>query len=135
MTRPVLPVAVVIVGAFLGLAAVAAIAAGAAVPAAVFAALAVAHLVVAIGLGRASLPITLAGGVLGISELALLGIGAWFIGGIEAGIGVDLGAAWFAPLNGYATIAVAVLIASVALGLVRAAIRSGRAAAAVAIAI
>jgi hypothetical protein len=118
------------VGVFLLAGAVLAIAERAAVPAAVFAAAGLVHVALAAGLARGSAGAAIAGAAVGLADLALVGVGMAFIVGIETGIGVDLADRWFAPLNGYATIAVAVGIAIVAVSLVRAGIDAVRTAAA-----
>jgi hypothetical protein len=136
MAHRALPVAVAGIGLFLALGAGLAVVAGATLPAVVFGAFAVVHLLVAGGLARGSVAVAAVGGLLGLLELALVGAGVWFIAGIELGLGrVDFGAQWFAPLNGYATIAVAAAITAVDLALVRRAIQGLRGTAAVATAI
>ena len=135
MAHRALPAAVAGLGVFLALGAGLAVVAGAPVPAAVFGAAAVLHLIVTAGLARGSVAAAVLGGLLGLLELALVGFGVWFIAGIELGLGhVDFGAQWFAPLNGYATIAAAAVITIVDLALVRRAILAIRATAAVAVA-
>jgi hypothetical protein len=74
---------------------------------------------VAVGLDRRSTAAALAGGALALVEIAAVAFGLWFILGIELGIGLDLGAAWFAPLNGYTTIAAAAFIVVVDVALLR----------------
>lgn len=120
MQSPVRSVAAAGVGSFLLAAAALAALERAPAPAVVFAVAGVLHVVVGVGLAAGSRPISIVGGLLGLADLALVGAGMTFILGIELGIGVDLDARWFAPLNGYATIAVAVAIASIALALVAA---------------
>jgi hypothetical protein len=124
MPRIRLTAAVAGVGLLLAAAAALALAAGALQPAAVFGALAVAHVLVALG-ARRSIAVAALGGLVGLLEIALVAVGFVFILGVELGIGrVDLGDAWFAPLNGYAVIAVATAIVVVALGLVAQAARA-----------
>ena len=134
MAHRALPAAVAGLGLFLALGAALALVAGAAVPASVFGALAVLHLVVPAGLAHESVAAATLGGLLGLLELALVGFGVWFIAGIQLGLGrVDFGAQWFAPLNGYATVVVAAVITVVDLALVRRAIHVIRGTAAVAV--
>jgi hypothetical protein len=123
-----LPAAVAGLGLFLAAAALLAVVERAFVPSAVFAAAAAAHLGIAAGLvrGRPTVFVAAAGVALGLIDLVLVAAGMAFIVGIESAIGVDLGALWFAPLNGYATIAVAGAIAAVALSLVAAGVTALR---------
>lgn len=121
-----LPAAVAGLGLFLVAATVAAVAARAFTPAAVFGMLALVHLGVAAGLAGGSRSAAIVGAAAGALDLALVAIGMAFIVGIETGIGVDLGALWFAPLNGYATIAVSVAIGAVALAMVGRGVRTAR---------
>ncbi len=118
MINRLVPAVATAVGLFLLVAAVAAAVAHASVPAVAFGALGLVHLAVAFGVGAGSRLAVAAGVVVGAINLALLGFGIWFIAGIETGIGVDLGAAWFAPLNGYATIVVAALLGAASFVLV-----------------
>jgi hypothetical protein len=99
------------------------------VPAAVFGAAGLIHLGLAAGLARGSGPAAIIGAVVGVADLALVAAGLAFVVGIETGIGVDLADPWFAPLNGYATIVVALAIAAVAVSLVSAGVEIVRAAA------
>ncbi len=120
MRSRLLPAAVAALGIFLAAAAALAAVEAAVVPAAVFALPAAAHLGIAAHLvrGGSSVLVGVAGVAVGLVDLALVVAGMWFILGIETGIGLDLGVPWFAPLNGYATIAVAGAIGAVALALV-----------------
>jgi hypothetical protein len=120
MRSRLLPAAVAALGSFLAAAAVLAAVDAALVPAAVFAVAAAAHLGIAARLvsGGPSVLVAVAGVAVGLIDLALVVAGMSFIVGIETGIGLDLGVLWFAPLNGYATIAVAGAIGAAALALV-----------------
>jgi hypothetical protein len=79
-------------------------------PAIVFGALGLAHLAVAVGNPSRSRLAAWLGILIGVITIGLVSVGLIFIAGVEAGIGIDLNVAWFAPLNGYATIAVAIAI-------------------------
>jgi hypothetical protein len=118
MPSPVRALAAAGLGSFLLAAAALATSERATAPAAVFAVLGALHVAAGVGLAAGSRPLAVLGAVVGLADLALVGAGMAFILGIEAGIGFDLGVRWFAPLNGYATIAAAAVIATVALGLV-----------------
>ena len=126
MTLRLVPAAASAVGLFLVIAAAAAFTQRAPQPALVFGALGIAHLAVAIGVAARSRLATAFGVGLGAITGLLVAAGLWFIAGIEAGIGVDLGVAWFAPLNGYATIAVAAALIAASLVLVVGGIRGAR---------
>jgi hypothetical protein len=122
MPKLTLSAAVGGVGIFLAAAALVAAVNRAPLPAAVFGGLALAHVLVAVR-GRESRLVAICGGLLGLAEIALVAIGLWFIVGIELGLGrVDLGDAWFAPLNGYGALAVAAAIVGIAAGMVRQAV-------------
>jgi hypothetical protein len=126
-THP-LPFLVAAVGVFLVAGAVLAVAAGATVAALSFASAGALHLAAAGGAAVRSRRAIVAGGFLGLADLALIALGVWFILGIQIGLGaVDLGVAWFAPLNGYGTVAVAGAIAVVAGAMVAAGVREARA--------
>lgn len=130
MIRRFVSPAAAALGVFLLAAAAVAVVDKAVLPGAAFAAFGLLHLAVAAGIARGSRPAAVVGAVVGLVNLALVGVGIWFIAGIESAIGVDLNALWFAPLNGYATIGVAAAIAIVSLAMVAAAFpvrRSGRA--------
>jgi len=119
MSSRLLPVAVLAVGIGLAVLAAVALFERAFVAGGVIGAVAAVHLVVAVGLDRRSTAAALAGGALALVEIAAVAFGLWFILGIELGIGLDLGAAWFAPLNGYTTIAAAAFIVLVDVALLR----------------
>ena len=112
-----LPAAAAGLGLFLAAAAGLALVERASTPAAVFGGAAAAHLAIAAGLAARSRAAAVAGAAVGLLDLALVVVGMAFIVGIEAGIGIDLNDRWFAPLNGYATIAVAAVIGAIAVGL------------------
>jgi hypothetical protein len=133
MSSRLLPVAVLVVGIGLAILAAAALFERAFVAGGVIGVVAAVHLVIAAGLDRRSTTAAVAGGVLALVEIAAVAFGLWFILGIELGIGLDLGAAWFAPLNGYATVAAAGFIVAVDVALLRRAVLAVRAQAAVAI--
>ena len=107
MIKRLVPAAASAVGLFLLLAAAFAALQHAPQPALVFGALGIAHVAVAVAVSRGSRLAAGIGAMIGAATGALVIAGLAFIVGIEAGIGVDLNVAWFAPLNGYATIAVA----------------------------
>ena len=132
MSSRTLPVAVAGLGLFLAAGTVLAVVERAFVPAAVFGAVAVLHLAIAAGLARGSRAAAVGGGLLGLVEVLLVAVGLWFIVGIQTGIGVDFGDQWFAPLNGFGTIAVTAVIVTVAVGMVRRAVLAVRATTAVA---
>ena len=111
-------------GLFLGLAATVAAASGAAAPAVVFGALALGHGLAAIPAHRSRL-VRVVRVVVGVVELVGIGVAAWFIAGIVTAESIDLTAAWFAPLNGYATVVVGAVLAVVAAGLVANGVRGG----------
>lgn len=114
MTTRLVPAAASAVGLFLLVAAAAAVVEHAPQPGIVFGALGLAHLAVGVAVSRGSRLAAGVGAVIGAVTGTLVIVGLAFIVGIEAGIGVDLNVAWFAPLNGYATIAVgtSLLVAS-----------------------
>ena len=126
MTNRLAPAAASAVGLFLVVAAIAAAAQRAPQPAVVFGALGLAHLGVAYGVASRSRLAAGLGAVVGTVTAALVAVGMLFIIGIEAGIGFDLDVAWYAPLNGYATIAVAAALVTASLVLVVGGIRSVR---------
>jgi hypothetical protein len=114
--KRLVPAATSAVGSFLVLAALVAALQHAPQPAALFGALGLAHIGVAVGIASGSRLAAGLGVLVGTVTAALVAAGIVFIVGIESGIGFDLSVAWFAPLNGYATIAVATaLIAASAL--------------------
>jgi len=120
------PAAASAVGIFLVVAAIAAATQRAPQPAVVFGALGLAHLAVAYGTASGSRLAAGLGAVVGSVTAALVAAVILFIIGIEAGVGFDLNVAWFAPLNGYATIAVAAALVTASLLLVVGGIRSVR---------
>jgi hypothetical protein len=120
------PAATSAVGLFLVLAAVVAALQNAPQPAAVFGALGLAHIGVAFGIASGSRFAAAAGVLVGTVTAALVAAGIAFIVGIESGIGFDLNVAWFAPLNGYATIAVATALIAASVLLVVGGIRGVR---------
>jgi len=122
MSSRLLPAAVLAIGTGLAILATVAVAGGAFVAGSVIGAVAAGHVLLALGIAGQSSAAAIAGGVLGAVEIAAVAFGLWFILGIELGIGVDLGDAWFAPLNGYATIAAAAAILAVDAALVRGAV-------------
>ena len=126
MSSRTLPVAVAGLGLFLAAGAALAVVEGAFVPAAVLGAAAALHLVIAAGLARGSRAAAVGGGILGLVEVLMVAVGLWFIVGIQTGIGVDFGDQWFAPLNGFGTIAVAAGIVTIALGMGRRAVNAIR---------
>ena len=107
MTNRLVPAAAIAVGVFLVVAAGVAALQNAPQPALVFGGLGLAHLGVAFGIASGSRLAAGLGVIVGTGTAALVAVGVAFIVGIELGVGVDLNVAWFAPLNGYATIAVA----------------------------
>jgi hypothetical protein len=107
VTNRLVPAAAFAVGVFLVVAAGVAALQNAPQPALVFGALGLTHLGVAFGIATGSRLAAGLGAVVGTVTAALVAVGIAFIVGIEAGVGVDLNVAWFAPLNGYATITVA----------------------------
>lgn len=117
MTNRLVPAAGFAVGMFLVVAAGVAALQNAPQPSLVFGALGLTHLGVAFGIASGSRLAAGLGAIVGTVTAALVAVGIAFIVGIEAGVGVDLNVAWFAPLNGYATIAVAaaLIVASVLL--------------------
>jgi hypothetical protein len=133
MSSRLLPVAVLVVGIGLAILAAVALFERAFVAGGVIGVVAAVHLVIAAGLDRRSTTAAVAGGVLALVEIAAVAFGLWFILGIELGIGLDLGAAWFAPLNGYATVSAAGFIVAVDVALLRRAALAVRGQAAVAI--
>ena len=114
MTTRLVPAAASAVGLFLLVAATAAVVEHAPQPGIVFGALGLAHLAIGVAVARGSRLAAGVGAVIGAVTGTLVIVGLAFIVGIEAGIGFDLTVAWFAPLNGYATIAVStsLLVAS-----------------------
>jgi hypothetical protein len=116
--KRLVPAAASAVGLFLLLAAAVAALQHAPQPALVFGALGTADVAVAVAVRRGSRLAAGIGALIGAATGALVIAGLAFIVGIEAGIGVDLNVAWFAPLNGYATIAVAVALLSASVVLV-----------------
>ena len=114
MTTRLVPAAASAVGLFLLVAGAAAVVEHAPQPGIVFGALGLANLAIGIAVSRGSRLAAGIGAVIGVVTGALVIVGLAFIVGIEAGIGFDLNVAWFAPLNGYATIAVgtSLLVAS-----------------------
>jgi hypothetical protein len=126
VSNRLVPAAASTVGLFLVVAAAVAFVQHASQPAAVFGALGLTHIGVASGVASGSRVAAGLGAVLGVVTAALVAVGLVFIAGIEAGVGVDLNVAWFAPLNGYATIAVATALIAASLLLVVGGIRGGR---------
>lgn len=118
MPSPIRALAAAGLGSFLLAGAALAAAERAVAPALVFVVLGGFHVAVGVGLAARSRPLAVVGLALGFADLALVAVGMTFILGIETAIGVDLGARWFAPLNGYATIAVATAVVTIAGGLV-----------------
>jgi hypothetical protein len=133
MSSRLLPAAVLALGLGFSALAIVALVDRAFVAAPVIGAVGVAHMALAAGLERRSTAAAIAGGALGLVEIATVAFGLWFILGIELGVGLDLTAAWFAPLNGYATVAASVAILAVDAALVRPAALAIRGGAAVAI--
>jgi hypothetical protein len=130
VTNRLVPAAASAVGLFLLTAAVVASIQHAPQPAAVFGALGMAHIGIAFGISSGSRLAAGIGVLVGALTLALVVVGLVFIAGIEAGVGIDLNVAWFAPLNGYATIAVAAALIAASLALVVGGLRGVRGAAA-----
>lgn len=126
MSSRALPIAVAGLGILLAAGAALAVVERAFVATAVFGGVAALHIAIAAGLARGSRAAAVAGGLLGLVEVLLVAVGMWFIVGIQTGIGVDFGDQWFAPLNGFGTIAVAAVIVTVALGMVRRAVNAIR---------
>jgi hypothetical protein len=126
VSNRLVPAAASAVGLFLVVAAAAASVQHAPQPAVVFGALGLAHLGVAFGISSGSRVAAGLGAIVGVVTAALVAVGLAFIIGIEAGVGVDLNVAWFAPLNGYATIAVATALIAASLLLVVGGIRGVR---------
>ena len=126
MIERLVPAATSAVGLFLVLAAAVAALQNAPQPALVFGVLGLAHIGVAFGIASGSRLAAGLGILVGTVTAALVAAGIAFIVGIESGIGFDLNVAWFAPLNGYATIAVATAILAASALLVVGGIRAIR---------
>jgi hypothetical protein len=126
VSNRLVPAAASAVGLFLLVAAAVAAVQHAMQPAVVFGALGLAHLGVAFGIASGSRVAAGLGTVVGVVTAVLVAVGLVFIAGIEAGVGVDLNVAWFAPLNGYATIAVAAALLAASFVLVVGGIRGLR---------
>jgi hypothetical protein len=120
VTYRLAPAAASAVGLFLAVVAATALILHASQAAVVFGLLAVAHLGAAAGSRSSSRLVAGASVALGALTLVLVLAIAAFIAGIEAGVGLDLNAAWFAPLNGYATIAVGCALGAASVVLVAA---------------
>jgi len=126
MRVSLLPALIAGLGAFLAATAALAVAEHATTAATVFGLAGGLHLAIAAGLIRGSRTAAVVGAIVGLVDLALVATGLAFIVGIEAGVGLDLGTNWFAPLNGYATIIVAIAIAAAAAAMVATGLRAVR---------